>query len=220
MAIMLKKLTFIWFLTYLATPSQGSDFIDQNDLISIQKLSAFTSSHQTINLLGGKDVHQFNSHIKPLAPILKHFNHKLKMEPAVEPKEILTKLQEMRVAYQMDPSSDMEIVRLRGYLDQRLDYDKETDMHMTELLKGVWGYITWFQYLQEERNVDTRVLLDELFFYLNQNSAEAGGCFPGYAGRLMLLNARLILEFHNTYSICPELIYDMFLEWAGEKTCI
>lgn len=215
---MFKNLTFIIALMGFVSQGHASSGFNAQDIASLNRLSTFTSAQHTANLLG-QDVHKFNAQIRPLAPLVKRFNQLLKLDRAVDANVILDNLKALRIAHNLDPACDAEIVRLKSYLAKKLDYDGETNMKITELLNAIWNYLTWNQYLQQAKNVGIAVPLGELFFYLQQNTQEQGGCFPGYAGRLMLLNARFILEFHQTISVCPDMFTEMLQEWSEGKCC-
>lgn len=153
----------------------------------MQSLSTFLSSEQGVNQ-GGQDVHSFNRKLAPHANFLRQANAALGYTSDLGATDILDHLDILRLSYNLDDSFEVEVNKLKGYLNQNQDYDGETTMSASELLSSLWGYIN----ASDDGKKFNAVSL--IFFYLQQNTIESGGCFPGYVGRLMTANATLLIE--------------------------
>jgi len=153
----------------------------------VQQADSISRSKQ-----GYKDVHAFNAEIKPLAAILIECNSILCDAVNHQPTIVLDGLSQLRKSCGFADEYDLEITNLRAYLTKGNDLDKETGMHVSHMLSAIWNYI---QVAQDARH--RYDMLGRVFFYLKQNTLESGGCFPGYAGRLMVVNGLLATQRHD-----------------------
>lgn len=180
---MFHKILVLISLSFLS-PLKASDIPE--DIRATQSRLVTFLAHEVVQNFQGQDVHQFNLKIAAFGPFLLKCNKHFGFTTKISTKDILNELTTARIGYDFEPDFDIEINRLRTFLQAGLDKDTETNMYVSYILDGIWGYI------QQQDGNKQRIALSELFYYLKQNTKLGGGCFPGYVGRLMLANLLFI----------------------------
>lgn len=157
-------------------------------------IAGLNESIQATNI-HNMDVHHANSKIKPHAGFLNKCNsHFFKTNYA--PQMVLDQILLLRDKYSDSTNLDdqlpditKEVAQLRNYLNCGLDFDGETGMHVSHILSAIWNYIN--EPLEIERQKGNIYLLYMCFI---DNTLYSGGCFSGYAGRLMFVNSGYVQQ--------------------------
>ena len=138
----------------------------------------------------GQNVHDFNRLLYKHRDFLRKCNKLYGLDKQGSWPDMLNGLSTARKAYEFSDSFEHEIKNLRAYLKAGHNDEDETGVEAIEMLSAVWNYL-------ESVPLHLRhIPLSETFFYLQQNTKEAGGCFPGYVGRLMLVNSLFVIRSH------------------------
>lgn len=168
----------------------------------LKEFSVVTSTQIGLNL-AGQDVHLFNVKIKPYADLVNQCNELALLNCQHDPLHVIDFLSAMRLEHGFAEEFETELAKIRAYLKSGLDYDNETNMRVSHMLSALRNFfdVAHFQ--------NPKAILSEIFFYLKQNTVEQGGCFPGYAGRLMLINGLFILEIREILHIWPEYLEEI-----------
>jgi hypothetical protein len=141
------------------------------------------------------DVHIFNDQFKFFGPTLVECNKRLGLNEIRPYAEILDGFCNKRVEFDFKEDLDGElkgdfeaqIQGMREWLVKGRDFDDETGMTVTHMLSAIWNLVLKSDKTNQEQ------ILGEVYRCLRENKLEAGGCFPGYAGRLISINSGSLL---------------------------
>ncbi|MBP6985645.1 MAG: hypothetical protein KBB83_03530 [Alphaproteobacteria bacterium] len=181
---------FLWGHAVLQASSPGlEDFIHE--------FPKFESTVMGMKIDDGKnimDVHVYNRVMKPHSAFFNKCNQALLHENTYNHKIVLAQMLELRVLHKdLDlPDISKEVAQLDAYLHNH-NFDGETGMHVTAMLNALWNYLHG-PIDEIQRKTFIKVLYDKM----RENTQQKGGCFPGYAGRLMQLNHFCLSDLYST----------------------
>lgn len=182
-------LSYFALFFMLSSVSQASPPLEQ----ILHEIPKFQAAVEGLKLDDGKnimDVHVFNSHMKPHAAFFNRCNACLFSAEIFAPNQVLTEMIALRAANPelKLPDISKEVTKLRGYL-VKLSLDGETGMQISDMLSAMWNYMRGPIH-PDRRDEFIKLLYEKML----ENTKQKGGCFPGYAGRLMQVNQFCILS--------------------------
>lgn len=79
---------------------------------------------------------------------------------------------------------ESNLERLLGYVRLQPIEVSETNCNVPQIMSRIWSLITIMGRGEWGGNLNPSEEIYELIFYINENSAESGGCYQGFAGRI------------------------------------
>lgn len=181
----MNKLFQIFFVMILfVTNTNASDDKIFQDITTLNNKMTECLKHYR----PGLDVHKFNGRLKPLSQLLTKLNSDLKLNKLYSSESLIDELFKFRKELKFGAEHDIEITALSNHFKSGLDFDKETATSVKATLSAILNHLNAVDLKQQT------AVASQLFFYLKQNTLEGGKCFPGYAGRLMIVNISCLMD--------------------------
>ncbi len=178
--------------------SSTSDELDQQ-INSLRTFFNEQNSETKKQLKGIKNIHVFNKERTSYSKALIFCNSELCSKEMHNSQTVLANLVALKNEHcpfsfhNSFPKFDEAINELSTQLKAGKDFDIETGMHVSHMLSSIWNYI---RFIKDKESL--ACLLPKLFYYIDENITMQGGCFEGFAGRLMISNVMFAIDRYDT----------------------
>ena len=139
------------------------------------------------------DVHDFNKQfvIPNKQPIL-DINNALKLNQALTAQQVIDSMRSWKLT-QGFPQFENAVATLLGHLT-KAPLDAETGLNVPIMLSTCLSLCQQLEDTKYHLGENTPAMTSKQYFMyiINENIAEKGGCFPGFAGRLFAANIRFL----------------------------